>query len=153
MNSDPAIDGAVLILRIITLSLVMGVVIFGLVVVFSMGALDPANAVPAGPLTMSYLGAAFAAVAFVLHLVVPNVIARQTINRGNGSEQTKLEAFRTRTIVALALLEGAAFINLMALMMEHQWWSLAIAGGLVFWMLARFPSRTMIENWLAPERF
>jgi pilus assembly protein TadC len=153
MNSETTIDAEVLILRIITLSLVMGVVIFGLIVVFVMGALDPANAAPAGPFTtMSYMGAAFAAVAFVLHLVIPNFIARETINKGNGSERSKLDAFRMKTIVALALLEGAAFMNLVAVMTEHQWWSLAVAGGLVFWMLARFPTRYMIENWLQPEQ-
>lgn len=152
MDNEPAIDTEVKILRIITLMLVLGVTTFGLIVVFAMGALNPANAAPAGQLTMSYLGAAFAAIVFVLHMIIPNIIAGQSILNGNASVSSMLNVYRSRTIVALALLEGGAFMNLIALMMEHQWWSLAIAGGLVFWMLARFPTRYMIENWLEPQQ-
>lgn len=153
MNSDPAIDAEVLTLRIITLALVMGVVIFGVIVVFVMGALDQGQAAPAGGTTLSYLGAAFAAVAFVLHFLIPNSIAQQKLDSDQGGLRSQLEAFRLKTIVALAILEGAAFLNLVAVMTEHQSWSLAVAGGLVFWMLARLPNRNMIENWIEPKQF
>lgn len=151
MDDNPQIDATVRILRIITVALVMGVVAFGLYVVFGSNALNPAQP-PAGPSMISYLAAGFALMMAVLHLVIPNLVAKQAVSKSNGSQQALLGAYQVKTIFALALLEGAAFFNLFALMSEHQLWSLAIVGGLVVCMLARFPTRYMVENWLQPER-
>lgn len=150
MTNETIIDARVKILRIITLALVSGVVIFGLIAVFVMDALNPAQ--PAGSTMQSSIGGLFAILAFVLHLLVPNLLARQMLANRSGDLNSLLDAYQTKTIVALAILEGAAFLNIVACILEHQWWSLAVAGGLVFWMLARFPSRGMIEQWIEPQR-
>ncbi len=152
MNSTNTIDGSVRILRIITVTLVMGVVAYGSFVVFGMEPPDPALAPPADPTMLRYIGAGFALICFILHFVIPGLLVRQSAKDSVRGQESLIGAYTTKTLVALAMLEGPAFLNILAYGAERQWWSLAIAGGLVFWMLARFPSRTMIENWIASQQ-
>jgi hypothetical protein len=60
--------------------------------------------------------------------------------------------YQMQLIIALAMLEGAAFLNLIACMIEHNWWSLAIAGGVVAIMAVQFPTRTRVEQWIETQR-
>jgi hypothetical protein len=55
-------------------------------------------------------------------------------------------------IVRIAVLEGAAFFNVICSIIEHNWWSLGIAGLLVGWMLTNFPTRNRVERWIAEQR-
>jgi len=141
-----SIEQVVRATQIITGAMVTGVVTFAAIVVFVLGALkDPSNG-----LIMSGIGAAFAGVAFVLHLVIPPLIAAK---QGRGADKQQLYGvFQMKMIIGLALLEGAAFFNLVACLVEHNWWSLAVAGGLCFWMLAMFPTRTKIEHWAEAQQ-
>jgi hypothetical protein len=137
-------------MQIIAIALVMGVVVFGLVAVFMLGALEQ----PAGGFIVSLIAAVFASGAFVMHLVVPNMMAPSP--RGDvpaADELTCYQQYQARTIIGLAILEGAAFFNIIATIVEHNWWSLAIAGCLVFWMLAMFPTRTRVKHWVEAQRF
>ena len=59
--------------------------------------------------------------------------------------------YQTRLIVSLALLEAAAFLNLVAYMLEGQAVNFAVAIVLLALMLIQFPSRTRTENWVAEE--
>jgi hypothetical protein len=54
-------------------------------------------------------------------------------------------------IIKLALLESAAFFNVIATVVEHNWWSLGLAGLLVGWMLTNFPTRSRVERWIAEQ--
>jgi hypothetical protein len=139
-------EQAVRVAQIITIALVMGVVLFGVVALLFVGALDD----PADGVILSGMGAGFAVLMFVMHLVIPAQIARQ--QAGTADESQLYGVYVTKTIVGLALLEGAAFFNLVALIVEHNWWSLAIAGGLVFWMLAMFPTRTRVDHWVETQQ-
>lgn len=138
-------EQAVRVAQIITGALVMGVVLFAGIAVLVVGALDD----PADGVIVSGMGAAFAVVAFAMHLVVPSMIARQARTYDT---MRLYGVYQQKTIIGLALLEGAAFFNIIALIIEHNWWSLAIAGGLVFWMLAMFPTRTRVDQWVETQQ-
>lgn len=138
-------EQSVRMLQIITGSLVLGVVLMALIAVFAIGALEN----PQGSL-LSSLGVGFAALAFVMHLVVPAVVANGQL--ASADRNRLYGMYLQKTILGLAILEGAAFINLVALMVEHNWWSLAIAGGLVFWMLAMFPTSTRVDHWVETQQ-
>lgn len=56
--------------------------------------------------------------------------------------------YRGQLIIRLALLEGACFMNTIAYIIEHNWWSLAIVGGLLLIMLMMFPTRTRVEHYV-----
>ena len=141
-----SIEQVVRVTQIITGAMVSGVVTFAAIVVFVLGGLnDPSNG-----FIISGIAAAFAGVAFVLHLVIPSLIAAK---QSRGADRQQLYGvYQMKTIIGLGLLEGAAFFNLVACLVEHSWWSLAIVGGLCFWMLAMIPTRTKIEHWVEAQQ-
>lgn len=133
-------------MQIIAASLVVGVVAFALIAVFVVGALDE----PPESMLISAIAAGFAAVVFVLHLVIPPLVISQQARAARGEQLYGV--YLTKMILGLALLEGAAFFNIVAALIEHNWWSLAIAGGLAFWMLALFPTRTRVDHWIETQQ-
>ena len=51
-------------------------------------------------------------------------------------------------IVGLALLEGSAFMALLAYLLEGQTWVLGLAAGVLALMAVRFPTRASVLAWL-----
>jgi hypothetical protein len=149
--------------RIITAALINGVIVFLIVVIFVMkGEAKPA------PQVHTYLSFAIGIAALVLSRIIPNLVGR-SIERAliEGKQvalppQLKTPAevgivgnlaflFQTRMIVGLAILEGAAFYNVLAYMLERQQISLVMVGLLLAAMLLKFPTRGGLESWLAAE--
>jgi len=60
--------------------------------------------------------------------------------------------YQTRTIISVAVLEGAAFLAIMAYMLEHQVISLCLAVALLLLILSQIPSKSKVESWLESER-
>ncbi len=56
--------------------------------------------------------------------------------------------YQTTTIVAAAFLEGAAFMNVVAFLLEGNPISLGLAIGLAMGILAMFPSGQRIATWV-----
>lgn len=141
-----SLEQTVRTLQILTIAMVIGVLVCGAIFVFALGVLnDPPDGV-----LISAIAAGWSVIAFVLHLVVPPIVTRQQAltEAGEGFHGV----YVARTIIGLALLEGAAFFNIFATLFEHNWWSLAIAGGLVFWMLAMFPTQTRVAHWIETQQ-
>ena len=98
---------------------------------------------------MGMMALGFAAVMIVVSFIVPGTIGK--VSEG-GSPTALMAVCQTRLIVKLALLEGAAFFNIIALHMEHNWWSLAAAILLMILMLASFPTRSKIVFWVQTQK-
>lgn len=149
-QSAPTPESLVRSMQVITLAMVAGVVIFAVIALVLIGALSQ----PPGQQVVSLLAAALTAVAFVLHFVLPDRMSRQPPAqlRPPSEELRPYMQYLSRHVIRLALLEGPAFFNVIALVVEHHWWSLAIAGVLVGWMLASFPTRERVEQWIASRR-
>jgi hypothetical protein len=150
-------------MRIISAALISGVIVFLVVVLFVI----KGDRQPGSPL-LTYIGLAFGALALVFAFIVPGLIGssiRQALIDGKrvdlpaqfkanpevGIVGNLLFLFQTRLIIGYAILEGAAFFNLVAYMIERQDVSLAIVGLLLAAMLVKFPTRGKIEGWLANE--
>ncbi|HVW01755.1 MAG TPA: hypothetical protein VHB77_15495 [Planctomycetaceae bacterium] len=166
MNDQPtephepelSVDAVLRIERIILLALVMGVVTFGVIAGVMVFGQQQANAqpvanaqLPNGLPLISLIAVGFACVILVLQAVVPNMmvsVRRKPIAlQFHISRADLLPLHQIRLIVGLALCEGAAFFNLVACIVEKQWWSIPIAGFLVIVMLAKFPTYHGIEEW------
>lgn len=145
----PDFDIRIRQLRLITAALIAGVFFFGMVVGVSGAFQKP----PAGQV-VSLLGAAGAVVSVVMNFIVPPIMARKLLDRS--SNPTTLDplfdAYQLKQTVAMALLEGAAFFNLIACMVEHNLWSVGVVVTLVLIMLANWPTRTRILQWIEAQQ-
>lgn len=142
--SEPVIDPALLTCRIIAGALVFGVVTFAAVAIV-LRLDDP----PAAAMTISLMAAAFAAAVTVVRQIVLSLFSGGTGASEGGGTSGALALYQTRMVLGLALLEGAAFFNLVAYLLEGHWWSLAVTAGLVALMLSAFPTRGRLTQWVA----
>jgi hypothetical protein len=162
-------------MQIIVFALVMGIVSFLGVVVFIRHGPNPPNAANnTGPM-LTYLGIGFAALMLVLHFVLPLLFVsnvRRLIVKGawnpagrgdpvsaehlsRMSDADKLcslfPLYQSQLIVSAAVLEGAAFFNLIAYLLEGDVVSLVVVGLLLAVMLVRFPTNNRAERFLSEQ--
>lgn len=153
--------GQVRVLQIIVAAITLGPVIF-LGVVLAM----PPGAKPGGGnISLTYLACGAAAAAVLARLVVPPLLVRGFRRQiaagawpppgaGNSpaaplSDAGKLAAVNTvRTIVSVAILEGAAFFLIVAYQTERNPLSLGPAVLLVLMIAAHFPTRGRVADWV-----
>jgi F0F1-type ATP synthase membrane subunit c/vacuolar-type H+-ATPase subunit K len=138
-------------MQIVALAMPAGAVMFALVAWYLLSR----RGGPALPdsQVVSLMAAGFAVMMFFAHLMVPEKAVRAARQRLDSADHDDWYGlYQTRLISALVLLEGAAFFNLVALIVEQQWWSLGIAGGLVLLMLNHFPTQTRVEHWIETQR-
>ncbi|MEQ9410526.1 MAG: hypothetical protein RIK87_22515 [Fuerstiella sp.] len=147
-----AVEQMALQLKIITLALVSGAVVFmGIALFISKGALV------GEPDLLAWIGIGFAALQAVIHVVVPNMVANQALNAISSRQlqEADMEArmllvtpvFLQRHIIACALLEGAAFFNIVAYIVSEFWGSLAVAAACIVLMLLKFPTASTVQWW------
>ena len=135
----------------IAISLRGGLVMFALVAI----SVDHKAALDSS--LISNLGAGFAALEIVLQFIVPTLIVNGQITKlknrpvasGRHPDYSKTLAglFQQKMVIGMALLQGAAFFNLVAFMSEHQMFSLGIVGFLLLLMVMMFPTLSRFENW------
>ena len=162
-NSDPHHNGlqganfeaAVRGMQIIAAALMAGVLVFlGIVLVTTQGDVFGTHT----PEVVAILGVGFGVLATVNHIVIPKIIAGSQLKQIVSSGFSELDAesksdrlfgvYRGQLIVALAMLEGAAFFNLIALMVERNVVSLGVTFLLLGLMVFRFPSRDKVLFWV-----
>ena len=139
----PEWKGHLRTMQIIATALVLGPAVFAAVVLATFqGASDSLE-------LLGKIGLGVAAVTVVMSVIVPGMIGTL---KETSSTQQYLGVYQTRLITKLALLEGAAFINIVALQAEQSWWSLGTAGFVVILMIAGFPTRSKIEFWTQSQK-
>ncbi len=143
---------AVRTMQIICGALMMGVLMFAGVAMFLR--LGPNAQPPAAQPVIAYLAAGMAAIIFVARLVVVPIATQMGIKQLAAmiplEELTKLDfygVYQMRMIVGCALLEGAAFFNLISFILDGQLWTLGIVGGLLAIMATAFPTLERVDNW------
>lgn len=146
-------EASVRTMQIIAAALMMGVLMFlGVVLVVTEGKLD------GHPEMITMIAAGFAFLMLVNHFVIPPIIVKaqlkQAIATGMNQKQDdeKIQeccgVCQTQLIVGFALLEGAAFFNLVAMMVEHCGASIAVVTLLLLVMVAKFPTRDKVSFWV-----
>jgi hypothetical protein len=147
-------------LRIIVVSLVMGVSLFGGYVVL----LAPAQAKPgANGQVLTLVSIVVGASGLLLSRLIAGIMARAQIRRiANGTWQPSQTGgtvpetdsgrlaivYSTKTIVGAALCEGPCFLALVAYMIERQWPALLVSGVLVAALLWHLPTYDRVSNWI-----
>jgi len=145
-----------MMMTVIWLALIMGVVTFGMIVTFIGLKEEPGKGLP----VITYLGTGLAALMLVLRMIIPNMIARNQFTQamqeareeGNQDEEQMLgtfyQIFMVRMIIGLALLEGAAMINLVAVMVENQKLAFIPVAILLLVMIASMPTKSKLDGWI-----
>lgn len=140
--------------QIIAGALMMGVITFGVIAVVI--AWDN----PPGDPLLPLMAVAFAAIAIPVRFGVAAAMVSgsrshimKEVRGGRLQDSTRIAgqlygAYQTRMIVGMALLEGAAFFNLIAYIVGSRWWNLAAAGVLLLMMAAMFPTKNKLEQWV-----
>lgn len=140
--------------QIIAGALAMGVFVFMiLALVLRKAAIDGAASI------VSWVVIGFAFVIVVLHLVVPARNARKAVDRIDANVFATLDEegrfkrlfgiFNTQQIIAIALLEGAAFANLSIYCSVTPFiGNLGVAVGLLAMIAFQFPTSGSIQNWI-----
>jgi len=116
---------------------------------------------------LGYIGIAVAVVACALSAIIPAVMMgnwrkqqgaaflRQTAGRPEAPAVLAaglITAYQSSLIVSCALLEGAAFLQLIVYFVGGESYSLGIALGLLVFLIAKMPTRDGVERWLAMQR-
>jgi hypothetical protein len=153
-------------MRIILVALCLGVLGFlAVALVVRSNQVNPPP--PAVPL-ISYVGIAFAAGMLLLVWVVPAFFEaawRRQIARGSWPVDSRTGGgpppdevsrwwalYQTRMLIRAAPVESAAFLNLIAYLVEGQAFSLGIAVGLLLVLVSQFPTREGVERWIDAQR-
>lgn len=149
--------------QIIAIALMVGVMVFVAVVLGAgLGPEQPSES----PIVAIFSAVASFATA-VIAPIMPRLIAarvRRALVDGKPTSQFSAEVFeelgeagalagtyQVGQIVYRAILEGAAFMNVAAYMVEGQSFSLALVSFLLIVMAFRFPTRDHLENWISQE--
>lgn len=146
---DPDRVGSVA--QIIVASLMMGVILFAAVVLIT-----PPQ--PAGDMAvLEYAALGAAGLLLAARAVVPGLLASAQVRQVMPTNPADLRqplagVYMSRTIIGGALLEGAAFINLVAYMINRHWSNIGMAGFLVIVMAVTFPSQSQFETWVDQVR-
>ncbi len=167
---------AIMTLRIIVMALTTGVVAFAItaILIRRQQAAAPADDV-AGLLTT--LGIAAAPVAFLLSRFLPGIFvakARGQIASGQiglpsesnsretsgpqsslgqlGDDEKLFTVYQTRTIISAALLDGVAFLNIVAFLSGGSLIALGLGLLLALAIVAQFPRVSRVVEWIEAQR-
>lgn len=154
-------------LRVIVAALALGPTIF-LAIVLAIGPMAVA-----GQTLITWIALAFAAVAVVLRFVVPQFAVRAACGRICRRETTinnlaqmpvmatliqqvgdagqLVAVFYTRTILAAALIEGAAFFLIIAYLIEGSPWALGAAIAMIVAIALHIPMTGYTAGWIADQ--
>lgn len=160
-------DKVLRIMQIIAGALIVGVLSFAGVasfVVFRMPQAAPPAARQNATDVLMYLGLAGAVLMVVASFSIPNLLANAMVkgiakmaqsSTASGSKELfgrLLMAAQTRMIVALALIEGAAFFNLVAFIVTRSLIPPAVVAGLLAVMAIHFPTKIKLARWLEEQQ-
>jgi hypothetical protein len=142
-------------LQIVAASLVGGVTMFLLVAILLRGSTGPLFD-PARPLTdpLTLVGLVVGLSALAAARVVPDLATTAAIGKIPTTDSPEsrrgqlVQAFATRTIIGLALIEGAAFLNLIVYFINGTWPNLALAVVLLLALAAGIPTVDRLDSWL-----
>lgn len=140
------ITAALATLRIIAGALIMGVASFAAITIIIAGG------APNGNGTILFWIAIAVAVAGIIASQIATAIMSRAGAKQDLSVERSIALYTTRMIVGLAILEGAAFVNLVFFIITGRWLLFAAVALLVIFMFAKFPTRGGLVRWIEERK-
>ena len=98
---------------------------------------------------LSFIGAGFAVVMVIARQIVVGVMGGRKVSGLAGSvPYGPAGLYLIRLIIGFVPLQFAAFFNLLAYLVEGQWWGLGIVAALLGWIIASLPTRARLRKWI-----
>jgi hypothetical protein len=145
------------VLQIVSLALMQGILIFGAIVIW----MNLENK-PADKPVMVWIGLVIAVMAVVVRTIVGSFLrtgSRNAIDRTVWDELSPqkqdaqlIGSMQAGQIIEFAILEGAAFVNLVFYLLEKQTISLFVVGGLLGLMAVAFPTGAKVDQWVDSQK-
>lgn len=160
-------DKVLRVMQIIAGALIAGVVMFGgvaCILVFGRWLAVPGPALNLGNAIQLDLGAVGAALLVVMSFVVPKLISAAGVKSiarlaQDGTATGPKELFgrllavaQAKMIIAMALVEAAAFFNLFVFINTKLLIPLAVVGALLLVMAIHFPTKLKLARWLEDQQ-
>lgn len=129
-------------LQLICIALILGLVLFCTVALFLSlsGLVEPVAG--AELVTWILLGLSLP------QIIATQVVASRLVPAGKSDPESLMAGYRTSSIVAWAGLEGAAFMNIVGLLISGNLVSLIVPGVALCWIAVTFPTADGLDNWL-----
>lgn len=151
-------EHCVRVAQIIAVAMILAVVVFGIVGVVVSGQFPGAN-VEEQEQIISLVMAAASLPELLAFFFVPQMVTEELLQRSRhmrtstvSEEFMSYQAKFFQTVVQFALLEGASLMNIVAYIIEKNWWSLGISGAFVLIMLTNFPTRTRFDHYAETQQ-
>lgn len=155
-SEDAGVSAEKLRLRLIPMQIIAGVLASGVVFFLGVALVMIEGELNTGMGMLVQLGAAMAGSAVVMHTITS---ARQPTEKqlreyveAGEPMQSLLGFFQQRLIVSLAILEGAAMFNGIAIIIEQSWISVVAVSCLTVMIAVRFPTSGSLRHWLDGQR-
>ncbi len=149
MSPTPPTNDRELAPMLVTCKIIAGALIFGVVSFAAVAIALRRGRDPEPNTLLSIIAAVFAVGTVVVRQVVLGVMVGRAVPKSSEpTVPTSFQLYQTRMIVGLALLEGAAFFNVIAYLIEGHWWSFLVVAALLAWMLASFPTHARLKQWI-----
>jgi len=151
IDVSPLIGQRVIHLRIIVLSLVIGVICFAATAIHMVNA---ELIQPLGTKVITYMAAGLLLLMIVTQIALFNFIEKSARQRlDTKAIKPWLDVYQTRTILGCGMLEGPAFLALCGYMLEHEKLGLIVAGVAVLVMIVTmFPTESRIVAFVNRQR-
>lgn len=158
---DVSLDQRVRVMQIIVAAMALGIVSFMGITIFIR--LSQQQAPPEMPV-LTYIALGYTPIALVLQAILPGMMAAarsQTPERleglaGKGDEVPDVGSlcatYQTLLIISMAIIEGAAFLALIAYLVDGNVLTLGAALVLLAVLLAKFPTVSRVERWIEERR-
>jgi len=111
------------------------------------------------PAVLTQIGAGLGAFMILNHFIVPGIVSSLQLRKATASgllqqddesqNRQLMGIYRIQLIIALAMLEGAAFLNLVAFMVEKNGLSMGVVVLLLGLMQLRFPTQHKVSSWVS----
>ena len=115
---------------------------------------------------LTTIGIGFAVFSLLIAAVIGPLIGGAAAQGARGGEQGQTDAasegnpelgqllglYQTRLIIQCALMEGAAFFNLIAYIIEHGIISVLVAAALLVAIFQKFPTLSRVQRWIEKQQ-
>jgi hypothetical protein len=96
------------------------------------------------PVSLSLIAVSIGLLLALLAFTIPDPVAHQV----RPTMKPSFETYQVACLIRGALLEGGIVLQAVAYLLEGEWWSLAVGGALLLFLIGAVPTRDTATRWI-----